>query len=182
MVAFIITIRISAMITKPLIKRSHNVVLSDDGDICIGEIPGGSKIIKKPPEWVKVVLSKLDGLHTIPRIIKEVSMKGYKINDNDAIWLINKLDNYGLIDENSCYSDILTSEEIELYDRQLLQFSVVDKNNNAIKYQEKLKKSRVLVLGMGGWGTWCSLQLAVSGVGILRIVDGDDVELSNLNR
>lgn len=170
------------MITKPLIKRSHNVVLSDDGDICIGEIPGGSKIIKKPPEWVKLVLSKLDGLHTIPRIIKEVSMKGYKINDNDAIWLINKLDSYGLIDENSCYSDILTSEEIELYDRQLLQFSVVDKNNNAIKYQEKLKKSRVLVLGMGGWGTWCSLQLAVSGVGILRIVDGDDVELSNLNR
>ncbi|AWC94024.1 TPA: ThiF family adenylyltransferase [Morganella morganii subsp. morganii] len=182
MVAFIITRRIGVMITKPLIKRSHNIILSDDGDICIGEIPGGSKVIKKPPEWVKVVLSKLDGLHTIPRILKEVSMKGYEINDNDVIWLINKLNNYGLIDENACHSDILTSEEIELYDRQLHQFSVVNKNNNAIKYQEKLKKSRVLVLGMGGWGTWCSLQLAVSGVGILRIVDGDDVELSNLNR
>ncbi|MEX6211650.1 ThiF family adenylyltransferase [Providencia huaxiensis] len=35
---------------------------------------------------------------------------------------------------------------------------------------------------MGGWGTWCSLQLALMGVGTLRIVDGDIVELSNLNR
>lgn len=38
------------------------------------------------------------------------------------------------------------------------------------------------MLGMGGWGTWCSLQLALIGVGTLRIVDGDVVELSNLNR
>ncbi|MBT0351251.1 ThiF family adenylyltransferase [Morganella morganii subsp. morganii] len=184
MVAFTITPgRNNIVMIKPLIKRSHHVILSDDGDICIGELPGSSKIIKKPPGWVKAVLSKLDGIHTIPRILKAVSLKGYDINDSDIMWLINQLNNHGLIDDNACYSDILTSEEIELYDRQLLQFSVVDKNNNnAIKYQEKLKKSRVLILGMGGWGTWCSLQLAVSGIGILRIVDGDDVELSNLNR
>ncbi|EKT57104.1 ThiF family adenylyltransferase [Providencia burhodogranariea] len=170
-------------ITKPRIKRSHHIILSDDGDICIGEIPQKSQIIKDPPEWVKVVLSKLDGFHTIPRIFKEVSLKGCEVSNNDISCFINKLHSFGLIEDNAVFSDILTSEEIELYDRQLLQFSLVDKNNNnAIKYQEKLKTSRVLILGMGGWGTWCSLQLAMSGVGTLRIVDGDDVELSNLNR
>lgn len=96
---------------------------------------------------------------------------------------IKKLNSFSLIEDNAVFSNVLTSEEIELYDRQLLQFSLIDKNNNnAIKYQEKLKTSRVLILGMGGWGTWCSLQLAMSGIGTLRIVDGDDVELSNLNR
>ncbi|HCM60970.1 MAG TPA: hypothetical protein DIT05_00235 [Morganella sp. (in: Bacteria)] len=170
-------------ITKPRIKRSHNIILSEDGDICIGEIPHKSQIIKNPPEWAKVVLSKLDGFHTIPRIHKELYLKGCDISNNDINSFINKLNSFGLIEDNAVFSDILTPEEIELYDRQLLQFSVIDKNNNnSIKYQEKLKNSRVLILGMGGWGTWCSLQLAMSGVGTLRIVDGDDVELSNLNR
>jgi molybdopterin/thiamine biosynthesis adenylyltransferase len=35
---------------------------------------------------------------------------------------------------------------------------------------------------MGGWGTWMSLNLALAGFGTLRIVDGDHVELANLNR
>lgn len=170
-------------IIKPRIKRSHHIILSDDGDICIGEIPHKSQIIKNPPEWVKVVLSKLDGFHTIPRILKEISLKGCEVSDEDVSNFIQKLDVFGLIEDNAVFSNILTSEEIELYDRQLLQFSLIDQGNvNAIKYQEKLKTSRVLILGMGGWGTWCSLQLAMSGVGTLRIVDGDDVELSNLNR
>lgn len=168
---------------KPRIKRSHHIILSDDGDICIGEIPQKSQIIKNPPEWVKVVLSKLDGFHTIPRILKEVPLKGCEVSDEDVGNFINKLNSFGLIEDNAFFSNVLTSEEIELYDRQLLQFSLIDQDNvNAIKYQEKLKTSRVLILGMGGWGTWCSLQLAMSGVGTLRIVDGDDVELSNLNR
>ncbi|KAA1192291.1 HesA/MoeB/ThiF family protein [Photorhabdus heterorhabditis] len=170
-------------ITKPLIKRSHHIILSDDGDICIGEVPKKSQIIKNPPEWVKVVLSKLDGFHTIPRIIKEISHMGYKINEHEIVNFIEKLNSFGLIEDNAIFSDILTSQEIELYDRQLLQYSLIDNENiNSIKYQERLKESRILVLGMGGWGTWCSLQLALAGVGTLRIVDGDDVELSNLNR
>lgn len=70
-------------ITKPRIKRSHHIILSDDGDICIGEIPQKSQIIKNPPEWVKIVLSKLDGFYTIPRILKEVSLKGCEVSNDD---------------------------------------------------------------------------------------------------
>ncbi len=35
-------------ITKPMIKRSHHVIESDNGNICIGEIPSKAKIIKSP--------------------------------------------------------------------------------------------------------------------------------------
>lgn len=48
--------------------------------------------------------------------------------------------------------------------------------------QEKLKKSKVLVAGAGGLGSAILTSLAVAGVGKIRVIDGDRVELSNLNR
>jgi adenylyltransferase/sulfurtransferase len=48
--------------------------------------------------------------------------------------------------------------------------------------QEKLKHSRVLIAGAGGLGSPAALYLAAAGIGHLRIVDRDRVDLSNLNR
>ena len=50
------------------------------------------------------------------------------------------------------------------------------------KGQERLAKSRILIAGMGGLGTISSELLASVGVGYLRIVDYDVVEMSNLPR
>jgi adenylyltransferase/sulfurtransferase len=48
--------------------------------------------------------------------------------------------------------------------------------------QEKLKSARVLVAGAGGLGSPAALCLAAAGIGTIRIVDHDTVDLSNLNR
>ena len=48
--------------------------------------------------------------------------------------------------------------------------------------QQKLKASSILIAGAGGLGSPAALYLASAGVGELRIVDSDVVELSNLNR
>jgi molybdopterin/thiamine biosynthesis adenylyltransferase len=48
--------------------------------------------------------------------------------------------------------------------------------------QQKLASSRVLVLGLGALGTVVADQLVRAGVGFLRLIDRDFVELSNLQR
>jgi len=48
--------------------------------------------------------------------------------------------------------------------------------------QLKLKQARILVVGIGGLGTFSTLLLAEMGIGYLRIVDRDIVEHTNLHR
>ncbi len=47
---------------------------------------------------------------------------------------------------------------------------------------EKLRASRVAVLGLGGVGSWCAEALARAGVGTLYLLDQDTVSRSNINR
>jgi tRNA A37 threonylcarbamoyladenosine dehydratase len=47
---------------------------------------------------------------------------------------------------------------------------------------EKLRRARVLIIGIGGVGTWIAEALARSGIGHLGLMDGDDVCITNTNR
>ncbi|AQW97612.1 tRNA threonylcarbamoyladenosine dehydratase [Elizabethkingia anophelis] len=47
---------------------------------------------------------------------------------------------------------------------------------------EKLKKSSILIVGMGGVGSFAAEFIARSGVGNLTIVDGDIIDITNINR
>lgn len=71
---------------------------------------------------------------------------------------------------------MLDKKEILRYDRQMMI------NDFGEEGQEKLKKSRVLIAGVGGLGSAAAYYLTAAGVGSLRIVDRDQVDLSNLNR
>ena len=168
---------------KPHIKLSHHVIVNEQGDVCIGEIPGFSKVVRNAPDWLIFLLEKLDGQHTVPRVIKDIEAQGYKVTEDEIINVINSLANANLLEDAAKQSTILTNEEVERYNRQILQFSLFSKSTvPGHSYQEKLKNSKIAVLGLGGWGTWVSLQMALLGIGSIRLVDGDEVELSNLNR
>ena len=71
---------------------------------------------------------------------------------------------------------MLDDQDALRYNRQILI------KDFGIEGQEKLKKSRILIAGAGGLGSAAAFYLAAAGLGFLRIVDKDQVELSNLNR
>jgi hypothetical protein len=57
-----------------------------------------------------------------------------------------------------------------------------DAGTTRFDYMRRLTTARVAVLGTGGMGSWIVYNLMCMGVGNLRLIDGDKVEASNLNR
>lgn len=51
-----------------------------------------------------------------------------------------------------------------------------------IESQESLLKGSVLVVGVGGLGSWVAELLVRAGVGRIRLVDDDSVEITNIHR
>ena len=48
--------------------------------------------------------------------------------------------------------------------------------------QDTLRQSKVAIIGLGGLGSASTLYLALAGVGYLRLLDQDTVEMNNLHR
>lgn len=69
-----------------------------------------------------------------------------------------------------------TDEQVERYSRHIVLSEVGGKG------QHKLLSSKVFVVGAGGLGSPIGYYLAAAGIGTIAIADGDNVDLSNLQR
>ena len=70
----------------------------------------------------------------------------------------------------------LSEKELDRYSRQIMLEEI------GYQGQLKLKQANVCVVGVGGLGNPIVIRLAAMGVGKIRIVDRDVIELSNLHR
>jgi len=69
-----------------------------------------------------------------------------------------------------------TDQELDYYSRQIML------RDMGLDAQRRLKSSTATIVGLGGLGSPVAMQLTSAGVGKIRLVDCDVVEVSNLQR
>jgi molybdopterin/thiamine biosynthesis adenylyltransferase len=101
---------------------------------------------------------------------------------DDVAGALHALAAHGLLQEAAppSRSSGLTPEECARYDRQLPYLVLAGRGADTA--QLRLRDARVTILGVGGLGSWTLCGLACAGVGHVRLVDHDTIDLSNLNR
>ncbi|CAH0134140.1 ThiF family adenylyltransferase [Microbacterium sp. Bi128] len=80
--------------------------------------------------------------------------------------------------------DAIQAKNLGKWDRQIRNFTNLSGvgDDEAVSYHERLARSHILVLGVGGVGGYVASAAAMIGVGRLTIADFDTIELSNTSR
>ncbi len=131
-----------------------------------------------------LLISLLDGHHPFHEIVTQLQAHDAAITAKDVAEILDDLARYGLLEEAQISPPAnLTPTDLMRYESQIRFFSVFDTTGKQrYEMQARLKRARVTILGLGGLGSNIVLGLAAAGVGSIRGVDFDVVELSNLNR
>ncbi|BDR54864.1 hypothetical protein KIMH_09750 [Bombiscardovia apis] len=98
------------------------------------------------------------------------------------LWPIQQLCNAGVLVDVEVYRSELSNAD--RYNRQQLYFSMLNLHSgiSAQSCAKKLASSTIAIMGFGGIGSNCALQLANSGIQGLILCDCDKVEDTNLVR
>lgn len=130
--------------------------------------------IDRPDPEARRLLEALDGTRTRQEL--EQAFDPAKVTE-----ALSALGQWGAL-EDAADDDLIDPEVTARFDRQLRYFSDVSGGPAPSECQTRLEESAVAVLGVGGLGGWSALALACCGIGRMLLVDGDRVELTNLNR
>ena len=112
-----------------------------------------------------------------PRSLINIYINGKNAKFSDGMnTVLNNGDEVYILPAVAGGSTELSKKELDKFSRQVMLEEI------GYQGQLKLKNAKICVVGIGGLGNPITTRLAAMGVGTLRIVDRDVIELSNLHR
>lgn len=154
---------------------------SIDSKIYFFSRPGVALELEDRNYFILNVCKLLDGKKTLAQILEIISKK-FPTEANYLEDLLTVLNKEYLLEDNYTTNN-LSEYDLDRWSRNIEFFGTYcNASDNKYLYQEKLKFSKVAVFGLGGVGSNILLNLAALGVGNIKAVDFDEVQLSNLNR
>jgi molybdopterin-synthase adenylyltransferase len=161
---------------RPRIKRTTEEIETPEGDVYLLRPSADNDIrIEQPDTEERRLLAAVDGKSSLEELRAEFGVEEV----DDLIAQLRELE----VVEDAADDELVPAGERERFDRQLRYFSDVGVGGiKPSECQERLREAKIAVLGVGGLGGWSAWALACCGVGEMWLIDGDRVEISNLNR
>jgi molybdopterin/thiamine biosynthesis adenylyltransferase len=173
-------------IGKPRVKPEHRPYRTVDGHIRIGSVIFGiGAEIRDPDGWIWTLTEAMDGARSPTEVTAAVRERHPALADDEVLGAMAELLAAGFLEDAGAAPPAVFSErEHNRYARgvPLLRWMDREPRATAWELQARLRRSRVLLVGVGGTGGFAAQALVSSGVGLLHCVEPDLVELSNLNR
>lgn len=172
---------------RPRIKPEHRPYRTIDGNVRIGSVIHGiGAEIEDPQGWVWTLVETMDGTREPSAVVGEVLRAHPELPDltpEDARQAMADLLDAGFVEDTAAPVPVSERERLR-YSRgvPLLRWMDLGPRTSPWDAQLRLRRARVLLVGVGGTGGYAAQGLVASGVGRLHCVDPDVVELSNLNR
>lgn len=169
-----------------LVSAVHRFV-DPSGDLWVGHARNWIRL-RSIGDGLERLLDLLNGSLSVAELIARVSAWQPPITDRQVIMLLNSFAAHGflmtgsLINTNDA-NPSLSERYIERHSRDLEFYALFEKaGKSRFGHLARIHDAKVVVIGMGGLGSWICLALACLGVGSIVGIDPDFVEPSNLAR
>lgn len=167
----------------PTLKPTVEVLHASDGRVYL--LKSGAPtdfLLREPPIWISEFLNSLDG-RSRGELAASVRSKSPDAPSH-ALALLDAMEEAGLIEEHPGRLAKHVSTDSRLrYANQIAYLAEMGADGGRqFAAQARIEAGTVVIVGLGGTGTWTAVNLAEMGVGCVRGVDDDVVTVGNLSR
>jgi molybdopterin/thiamine biosynthesis adenylyltransferase len=167
--------------SKPRLKANFRRI-PGDGELSLFREAGVWITLPDPDGQLSALLDLLDGTRSVESAAAQLAGRWPALTVSDVDEGIASLDQIGLL-EDATATTALSPWQEERYASNLAFFSTfAGLGRSRYEFQERLRQSRVVLLGVGGVGSTLLLNLAGLGVGNVTVLDCDTIEAKNLTR
>lgn len=172
------------MSSRPLFKPVHPVYEVTERVIRMGDAPGFTIELEDENGSIRKMVKLMDGTRTVEQLHSELLADYPELTYEEVKEAVEELSGLGFVmDQAKEEATGLTPAQKERYKANIRYFSLfTNLHQSASSLQERLSEKKITILGMGAFGSSILVNLVGLGVGHIKLVDFDRVELSNLNR